>query len=377
MSSILNIPAVQTAMKKNGLSGRKLAEQLHVSPQTVTNWLSSAAFPHPAQLLKLALNLRLAFEELVMQSAPSPDEPRVAARARMNRVLSDATLAELKGMGKLLEQLANFLPFDTLESPPRLTAPIVDAVYLQRVSQKVRSEIGRDSEAPIKFEDLVDRFSKHKAVLIPVLWGKKDGHENAIHVLLPKSGTTWVYLNLDTYIPDFKFWMAHELGHVYSPSLSGAEAEKFADAFAGALLFPHTVASKAYEDLKSKHSPTAKVKVLEAYAEDYGISSYSVFKESNGYAAANKLELIKIPQSLLHGGRHIANATNGTLAERLWKGNLPEPKDYISTSTSVFKTPFFDVLSRYLREENKSASFLHAMLDVPLLDARALHLELA
>lgn len=57
---------------------------------------------------------------------------------------------------------------------------------------------------------------------------------------LPESDTTWVYLNLDTNVHDLKFWMAHELGHCLSPSLTGTEvAEDFADAFAGALLFPH------------------------------------------------------------------------------------------------------------------------------------------
>src|SRR5450830_130329 len=170
---VINIPNVQAAMKSQGLSGRKLAERLGVSPQTVTNWLSSSAFPHPAQLLKLTLSLRIPFDQLVLPEAPSADEPRVAARARLNRVLSDATLAELKGMGKLLEQLADFLPFDTLESPPRLVSPGRDYAYLQQVSKKVRSDIGCSSVEPIKFEDLVDRFSTHKAVLIPVLWAKK------------------------------------------------------------------------------------------------------------------------------------------------------------------------------------------------------------
>jgi len=32
--------------------------------------------------------------------------------------------------------------------------------------------------------------------------------------------------------------MAHELGHCLSPSLTGEDAEDFADGFVGALLFP-------------------------------------------------------------------------------------------------------------------------------------------
>lgn len=373
----INITAVKAAMSAKGLSGRKLADTLSVSPQTVTNWLSSAAFPHPSQLLKLALNLRIPFEELVLKEPPHANEPRVAARARQNRQLSDETLAELKGMGKLLEQLAEYLPFDTLESPPRLAAPVVEYEYLQRVSSKIRSEIGLDQEEPVLFENLVDRFSMHKAVLIPVLWGKKDGHENAIHVLLPRSGTTWVYLNLDTYLPDFKFWMAHELGHVYSPSLSGVEAERFADAFAGALLFPSAIAQKAYSALSNLGSPTTKCKVLNDYARDYGISSYSVFKEANHYATSTKLDLIQIPPSLLHGNRHSANDHHGTVSDLLWDQVLPNSEDYITIAQTAFSTVFFETLSKFLVAEEKPASFVQAALDIPLSDARALHLALA
>jgi transcriptional regulator with XRE-family HTH domain len=234
LMAAINIALVQKKMKENGLSGRKLAGQLDVSPQTVTNWLSSASFPHPAQLLKLTLTLRIPFDKLVLPEAADDTAPRVAARARLGRRLNDSVLADFKAMGRLLEKLVPDLPFDTFEAPPRLLRPVVEFDYLQGISKKIRSEIGVGEQDAVNFSNLVDRFKKHKAILIPVLWGKKDGHENALHVLLPQSGTTWVYLNLDTYVPDFNFWMAHELGHVYSPSLSGTEAELFADAFAAA-----------------------------------------------------------------------------------------------------------------------------------------------
>jgi len=30
-------------------------------------------------------------------------------------------------------------------------------------------------------------------------------------------------LNLDTHLEDFKFWMAHELAHVFTPALAGKD----------------------------------------------------------------------------------------------------------------------------------------------------------
>ena len=66
-------------------------------------------------------------------------------------------------------------------------------------------------------------------MLIPVLWGARDRHENALHIYLPGSATTWVYLNLDSEVHDFKLWMAHELAHVLAPGLRGDLGEDFAD----------------------------------------------------------------------------------------------------------------------------------------------------
>ncbi len=358
-------------MKTHGYSQRKLATQLEVSPQTVTNWLSSTSFPHPAQLLKLALKLRIPFDKLVLPEADAK-APRVAARARLGRKLSDSVLAEFRSMGRLLEKLVPDLPFDTFETPPRLLKPVVEFTYLQSISKKVRSDIGVSERDPIKFSNLVNRFKEHKAVLIPVLWGEKDGHENALHVFLPQSGTTWVYLNLDTYVPDFNFWMAHELGHVYSPSLSGNESEAFADAFAAALLFPASVSAEAYRDLVSSKTQALKVAVLQRYATKYNVSTYCVFKEVNAFAAAHKQPAISIHERLLHGNRHVMNAKIGTLADALWNGVTPTPDDYVSKVSSVFKTDFFSVLSKYLSREKRPASFVQSVLDIPLLDAKAL-----
>ena len=103
----------------------------------------------------------------------------------------------------------------------------------------------------IRFEHLIGFFNELQAVIIPVLWGNKENHENALHIYLPASMTTWIYLNLDCRIHDFKFWMAHELGHIHAPTLQSEAGEDFADAFAGALLVPHELAELEYEELQN------------------------------------------------------------------------------------------------------------------------------
>jgi hypothetical protein len=98
-----------------------------------------------------------------------------------------------------------------------------------------------DTDAHISRAKEMGRLLKPLVPYLPFDWGKKGRHENALHIFLPDFMTTWVYLNLDVTVHDYKFWMGHELDHGLAPELTGDEAEDFADAFAGALLFPEAL----------------------------------------------------------------------------------------------------------------------------------------
>jgi len=79
---------------------------------------------------------------------------------------------------------------------------------------------------------------------------KEMGRAAALHIYLPDSQTTIVYLNLDTKLFDFKFWMLHELGHVKTRGLlDPAATEAFADSFAYAPLVPKAIAEAGYQAL--------------------------------------------------------------------------------------------------------------------------------
>ena len=135
-------------------------------------------------------------------------------------------------MGRLLEPVVPFLPFDELVVPPVPKEPRLTYEYVERVAGAIRAEIGLDTSDVLDFEHLIHRFREIQTVPIPVLWGARDRHENALHIHLPESATTWVYLNLDSEVHDFKFWMAHELAHVLAPRLRGDEGEDFEREFA-------------------------------------------------------------------------------------------------------------------------------------------------
>ena len=162
---------------------------------------------------------------------------------------------------------------------------MVSSIYSSQVTSKVRCDIHLGEIETVDFDHLIRRFTELQAVVVPALWGRKQRHENAIHIHLPDSQTTWVYLNLDTNIHDFKFWMAHELGHCLSPSLSGDDAEDFADDFAGALLFPSALAEKAYTEINQQRTSAAKIQKVIELADEQTISPYTVLGQTNKYAA--------------------------------------------------------------------------------------------
>ena len=107
---------------------------------------------------------------------------------------TEAHIARAQKMGRLLEPVVPFLPFDELVVPPVLKDPRLTYEYVERVAGATRAEIGLDASDVLDFEHLIHRFRELQTVLIPVLWGARDRHENALNIHLPESATTWVYL---------------------------------------------------------------------------------------------------------------------------------------------------------------------------------------
>jgi len=51
---MLNITAIESAMRKLGLNGTTLAEACHVSKEATSNWLNGESIPRPSKVAKLA-----------------------------------------------------------------------------------------------------------------------------------------------------------------------------------------------------------------------------------------------------------------------------------------------------------------------------------
>lgn len=376
MTNSLNIETLSRKAEALGLNQSSIAKTLGVSRETVSQWFKQEKYPRPDKLLKLARLLGLTFSELVMK-LPDPAEPVVAFRKKGAHKITPAYVEQAKDMGRILETLAPYLPFDDLTRPATLRKPVNEYEYVHKAAQHVREQIGIGVDEEIHFQHLIKFFGKLHAVLIPVHWGTKDKHENALHIHLPESQSTWIYLNLDCKLHDFKFWMAHELGHVLAPELQGDEGEDFAEAFAGALLIPKALAAREYEALCRLNNVGKQINRIKEVAERLVVSPLTVYYEINKYA-----EIISGARIDLETDRVIHKATSNfnkdyePISEILYGTKTPPPSRYIASTRDELDSPFFQVLRAYLKKHRKSASFVQSLLNIPFIDAQNVYEEL-
>lgn len=371
MEKIINKVSVKSSLSNLGWDQKKLAEVLGVSGQAVTNWMKGEDFPRPNKLLKLATTLRLSFDELVIQSAK---QPIVAFRKKGGSITTDEHLLNASSMGSLLKPLVKFLPESNALRTQILT-PSLEYEKLQATAAEVRNKIGIGSQAVLEYHQLINEFNTNGAVIIPVMWGHKQNHGNALHILLPDENATFIYLNLDTHLEDFKFWMSHELAHVYTPDLAGTnEGEDYADAFAGALLFPKDVAKEVYSKCVSISNKQHEIAILKRYASTHEISLFSVYCEVMKFAYASNLPPLKVTDKDIHA---IRNMVRGSLVSHaLFAPSQPDASSYIAASHAVFKSDFFNSLKIMLNDLHTGPGYIQQLLDISIKDATALHQEL-
>jgi transcriptional regulator with XRE-family HTH domain len=373
MKKLINASVFHDSLTRAGLNAAQLAKKLGVSREAVSKWQRGEAFPKPDKLIRLGMILKQPYQALVQESM-MVNEPQVAYRAKANRKTKLEHVVWAKEAGTRLRSLVPYLPFDRT-CPPVLKAPKVDYDYVQAVCAEVRGQMGVSENEEIKIQHFIDQFKKLEAVLIPVFWGEQKQHGQALHAYLPDSMTTWVWLDLDTKLYDFKFMMAHELGHAYSPSLTGDEAEDFADLFAQCLLYPHTVTQNTYAAASKAVTLTERWDLVLNVARKRLISPYTVMKALEAYAKHTDVPDVDFGKF----GPKLTNFNKSvkTVAELLFDGKKPNPAEYIQICSKELGTPFFDSLHSMTKKEGISPPFLVRTMDLSLMDAKAICQELA
>jgi transcriptional regulator with XRE-family HTH domain len=372
----LNTDAIKAAMDKKGLSPAALAKAMEVSRESVSKWLNGEAVPRTDKLLKLSILLKLSRSVLLGRTEQAAMEPQVAFRMSRGKQAQSSHVALARHRGKMLEAMVRHLPFDTVQTPPALKSPHDDYDYLQSVARFIRKEMGVGETGALNVATIAGLFRKLQAVIVPVLWGHRKGHENAIHIYLPKTATTWVYLNLDTRMVDLKFWLAHELGHTYTfTTLPGDEGEDFADGFAGALLFPDLSCKALHNELSSLRAKSRRLARIMEVANDLEISAVCVAKQLDRYADRHQVARIVNEDKGLY---QLVEMSKPALASKVFfEGEDIDLDHLIKVSESVFHSPVYSALKAYLREAKPSPNYVQGILDCSLVDAKQIVAELA
>ncbi|MDO9543516.1 MAG: helix-turn-helix transcriptional regulator [Kiritimatiellia bacterium] len=376
MNKSINLPALENALAKAGMHHSALAQKLNVSREAVSKWFKQESLPQPDKLLRIGMLVGLTFEQLVILPAPTA-VPIVTFRRKAHRKTKDVHLDGARETGELLKRLVKYLPDQELTQPPTLKAPTVDYEYTQRVAADVRKEMRLEGKEVIDFKDLIAKFNQLHAVIVPVLWGAREVHGNALNIHLPDSKTTWVFLNLDSNAVDFKFWMAHELGHSLAPTLGNETGEDFADSFAQALLFPEPHAARLHVALQGISGVGARIERIREEARKHIISPYTIRLALEGYERSKNLSKTDIGElSPFMGSVKNFGKNYKTITHALFEELPPEPKKYIALAQSFFQSPIFTALEEFCKHEQGTEHFIHCVFGVSLTDAKALSAEL-
>lgn len=114
---------------------------------------------------------------------------------------------------------------------------------------------------------------------------------------------------------------------------------------------------------------------IKGIAQELTISPITVHERLRCFAESEGLPVIDLGNAIYGAAKNV-NREYRTVSEALFDDGAPELADYIRVSRELFESPFFEALAAYLGEHPRSTGYVQSILDIPLLDARAIHSEL-
>ncbi|WP_429315351.1 ImmA/IrrE family metallo-endopeptidase [Paraburkholderia sp. GAS448] len=365
---MLNIPFIESRMRRLGLTQTQLAVNCEVSREAVSGWLAGRYGPRPSLLQRMADALQATVDEVLLP-VELPASPVIAYRTVKNQEVSADAMKSAHSVAKHLRQLLPYMAKGPRFEPPTLRVPSSDYAFVQRCVRRLRHSIKLNEKQPVTIEDLVLLHENFGSFIVPVLWGgDMHGHENALNVYLPDSKTSWVLLNLNCKTDDARFWLAHELGHCYSlPTLQGNDGEKFAERFAAALLFPEAVAREILAEVRASDAP---MRIVETVAKERRISVITVVRELDRAASASGDEPTGLDTPKFYEGWNAQRCEFASLAQDLFGNDEPSALQYVEVAEKFFRTDVFSALRGLQAAEGKaSASFVAGALNMNVIDA--------
>jgi transcriptional regulator with XRE-family HTH domain len=380
MERTFNHDFVRTSVDKAGYSFTQLADAIGVSVESVSKWLNGESVPRPGKVAKLGEFLGLSYDQMITRHS-AVQEPVVAFRLASKHKATSEQLERGTRLGQLFEQLVPYLPFDKFTAPYQIKNPNCSYGYVNELGCKLRNDMGVKAGAALPLDALFGHLArKVQAVIVPVFWAHRaHGMELAAHIYSQRTHTTWIPLNLDTKFWDAKFWVAHELAHAisFTELKDSEESEKFADALAGTLVVPESAAMETYEKVRSSKSDLDKFNVVVASGKEMDVSPFCVAKQVDRFAHEKALSPMNLDGETLDQFLAPAKAKEPTLAAVMFPEGTPEARMLCEVTEKKLHSPFFSALSAFLKEgHGGGVSYIQALLDCSLSDARAINSEL-
>lgn len=368
----LNVELINSRLSELGLNQSSIASNLKVSREIVSKWLKNINFPKPKHLLELGKILKIKFSELVITD--NKFEPVVEFRKAKSSIITPERKQHAQRMGETLEILMPYLPEPILTVPAVLNNPVNDYEYIRRVVSFLR-EKHEYSDSPIRVPGLLNLLKSLNIILIPVLWGKKENYRNALHIFLPKTESSWIFVNLDSLATEFNFWIAHELGHVISKNINIDESESFNDSFAAEFLFPHTKTERLYYNIVELKKSN-QIEIIKNYAKEYFVSLTCIYLQLKKFTVNNNLKPISLDNDI-HKINSIFNKEIPKVSDLLFSSLNRSGEEYVRICETHFGTPIFKALRKYSLEKTLTPGFIQQLFDVSVVDAKSLQKVLA
>lgn len=368
---MLNITAIESAMRARGLNGSSLAEACGVSKEATSNWLSGESMPRPSKLAKIAEVLSLPVDSLIALTETT--SPKFAYRTRLNKPVTGEKRDAAEEQANHLEQLLPFVECPPEFEPPLMRNPSLDDERIRNAANTVRESIGLTHRDVLENSHLETLFHNFGAFLVPVLWGlNKEKHENALTVYLPESKASWVVFNLGCKKDDYKYWLAHEYGHCLTlHSLSEEDGEVFAEKFAQHLVFPDEVAHICLEKIRA--SISEREAIIREFADTYGISVITVLRAVERLSIQLFGETIGIEQRKYFASWNATRKLVPSMVEEIFGNPSPDHKSFVDKTEAHFKTPVFKAIQNFQESEGgRNPAFISSALNLGLGDAISL-----
>lgn len=271
-------------------------------------------------------------------------------------------------MSICLKKLMPFIREHYLSNPFSLKEAKLNYDYIQHAAQEIRNKLNSKNDI-VEINNIIEFISNElNTIIVPVIWGVKKHFAEAL--IIPCENIFFLYINLDSYNRDNKFWLLHEMCHIIAPNIQNdyEAAEQFSNSLSNAILFPNELAELTYFKLMKIDDNIGKINLMQEMSAKYSVNLYTVYKSTDEFLKNKSID----PSSILPNlEQYFKNENIKSDTDCL---SLINVNKFINDNQYEFKTNFYNYLKIYFKNNSEEgALFIKKLLHISLNDAIAIY----